>query len=381
MTPLVIMDISQLVSWPARSGVQRLLLELFRHWPDDILPIEAGFQLDDCFFLVSPQNLCVEMERLFSETGDIKVDEFQARLIAVGDRHRDPRGVIASASAYFLPEPTYTVETLSRVREFYRSGRPTFALVMDALPALKPWLFPGRHQGVTDGYFQLISGLDHVAFISQEARDQVESRLRHRPFDNGLVATPGADGLPPTSDPHLVGSHFVVVGTLEPRKRTGLVLQAMREVARTGSDLPVVVIGAPGSDTATIEILEDPPAHLTWLRRAHDQEVATQVASARAMIFVGADEGFGLPPLEAMKLGCPVIVSRDLPSLRDLPPFGQIRLSVVTVDSVAAAVRALNRENVNAALRQELGKLQLPSWKVFSSRLATWAAATIAASA
>lgn len=376
-----IADITQLVSWPARSGVQRLLLELFRHWPTEVLPIELAFESEGSFFVMSPPQFSAEMDRWFSNRDDDDQHEFRSRLCAIAERHRDPRGIVSAAPAYFLPEPTYNKQTLSRVRAFYDSGRPTFSLVMDALPALKPSLFPGRHQGVTDEYFRLICALDHVAFISENARQEVEGRLRRRPFEFGLVATPGSDGLSLDGHPPMRGSHFIAVGTVEPRKRTGLILDAMAQVAADGREIPLVVIGAPGSDLAAVTRLENAPEWVTWIKNAHDQEVAIRIASARGMIFVGSDEGYGLPPLEALHLGCPVIVGSDLPALRGLSPLGQIRLPTVTVESVSDAVRSLNRENVNAPLRRELARLELPRWRTFAHRLATWAAAAIAASA
>ena len=90
------------------------------------------------------------------------------------------------------------------------------------------------------------------------------------------------------------------------------------------------------------------------------------------MLFPSEGEGFGIPPLEALHAGIPVIVSAGLPALDGLPGLGQIRLATVSVDSIADAVRSLLDEAEARRLWAEASRLHLPTWRDFSHAVAAW---------
>jgi glycosyltransferase involved in cell wall biosynthesis len=92
------------------------------------------------------------------------------------------------------------------------------------------------------------------------------------------------------------------------------------------------------------------------------------------MVFVSDAEGCGLPPLEALFAGCPVIVSDNLPALEGLSESGQIRLAEVTVENVRVAVETLADPSHNARYRLAISALQLPTWKQFARTIEGWIA-------
>lgn len=120
-----------------------------------------------------------------------------------------------------------------------------------------------------------------------------------RPRDPGEVAAiRSRHGLPP--------DYLVWVGGLktpDPRKR-------IPALARTARDLPLVLVG---ETAAWAEELPDVllTGHVT------DDELAAILTGAHALVFPSDDEGFGLPPIEALACGTPVVVS-DLPVLREV---------------------------------------------------------------
>jgi len=128
-----------------------------------------------------------------------------------------------------------------------------------------------------------------------------------------LPAPPGFEGRP----------YFVVVGTVEPRKNHLLLLQVWQRLVRAhGLDAPhLVIIGQRGWDTENIEdmIVRRPmlQGHVTALQRCDDVELTAWLQHARALLFPSFAEGYGLPVVEALAAGVPVIAS-DLPVLQQI---------------------------------------------------------------
>jgi glycosyltransferase involved in cell wall biosynthesis len=113
-----------------------------------------------------------------------------------------------------------------------------------------------------------------------------------------------------------VGDDFLLaVGTLEPRKNLGVLVSAFAEVARA---LPLrqtqlVIAGGRGWLSGPLfAAIERSPVRqrIVLTDYLHDEDLRALYASCRAFIYPSLYEGFGLPPLEAMACGAPVIVSR-----------------------------------------------------------------------
>src|SRR5262249_1941068 len=110
----------------------------------------------------------------------------------------------------------------------------------------------------------------------------------------------------------------------------------------------------------------------SWVENASDGEVRDLIVSSRATIFTSLVEGFGLPPLESLALGVPVIVSTGLPSLESIPPLGQIRLANPNAVAIGGAVRELLDNDKHRVLREQIRELRVPTWADFGQRLASW---------
>ena len=110
---------------------------------------------------------------------------------------------------------------------------------------------------------------------------------------------------------------FLFVGTIEPRKNVAGVLDALAILrgdggaGAAGRDARLAVVGEPGWSVSLPEEVARRglrPA-VTWLRRVGDAELAGLMSGATALIAPSLDEGFGLPVVEAMAVGLPVITS------------------------------------------------------------------------
>ena len=97
----------------------------------------------------------------------------------------------------------------------------------------------------------------------------------------------------------------VVVGSPAPHKNVGLVLGLASELTKSG--IRIAVAGS--TDRRVFRNGYGKSADVIWLGRLTDGELAALLSDALCLAFPSFEEGFGLPPLEAMALGCPVIAS------------------------------------------------------------------------
>jgi alpha-1,3-rhamnosyl/mannosyltransferase len=110
------------------------------------------------------------------------------------------------------------------------------------------------------------------------------------------------------------GQYVAFVATLEPRKGIGLLLDAWERLPQSlRSRYPLVIAGAPGWKNQ--EILDrimrlETSGNLKYLRYVPAKDLPLLYAGAIAFVYPSVYEGFGLPVLEAMKSGVPVVCTR-----------------------------------------------------------------------
>ncbi len=110
------------------------------------------------------------------------------------------------------------------------------------------------------------------------------------------------------------GDYFLFVGTFEPRKGIDVLLDAFTEVARENPDVELWLAGQHGWGIDEVEArLSTHPAaaRIRRLGFVPDDALAPLLRQSRAAVYPSRGEGFGLPVLEALACGVPVVTSRD----------------------------------------------------------------------
>lgn len=106
----------------------------------------------------------------------------------------------------------------------------------------------------------------------------------------------------------------LAVSSLDPRKNFGRLIEAFQDI----SDCKLYIVGARyrvfTQDHSTHSTHQ---THIRYLGRVSDEELVRLYNQAVCFIFPSLYEGFGLPPIEAMSCGCPVLVS-DIPVLHEV---------------------------------------------------------------
>ncbi len=391
MKPRLLIDISQFAGHPLPTGIQRTLLFMTRFWPEEQIDADFGFLSNGSskYAILALEAFRESLEWTFNtraqEVGlapGSHPEPIFERLSGQTNDFLYPDKIPQQYDGYLLPEHTFNDQILETVETCLEqmSGR-CFAIAYDALPQTHPQYFWGPHQGGTDRYFLVIARFKNLAFISQRSRLIFEERVIRKPVVNPLVIPLGADAFGQEANPAPGTVNFLVVGTVEPRKLHRVILAAFDRLWESGRDYRLVFLGPPG--WMQQEVMKQiyrrarENGNFRWVDKAADVDVFDAIRSATGLIFISQLEGYGLPPLEALALGCPVIVSEGLPSLEGLPARGQIRLKSVTEDVVAAAVDRMAEPAVNKAMREEIRELRLPTWVGAVRALAEWIKDTI----
>ena len=144
--------------------------------------------------------------------------------------------------------------------------------------------------------------------------------------------------------------YVVVVGTLEPRKNLPRLFRAW---AALETDVRLVVVGPSGWGDAVGGTGATPPANVSMAGFVDDRSRDALYAGALASVYPSLFEGFGLPVLEAMALGCPVVTSSGTATEELVCEGAGIAVDPRDVDAIAGA---LERVLTDAELRRSLGE-------------------------
>jgi len=171
-----------------------------------------------------------------------------------------------------------------------------------------------------------LRGAGGIISISQMTATEIEAFAEGAglPMPPHVVAWLAGHPLPSTiAPPPISRPYFVSVGTIEGRKNHVLLLQLWKRlVQKHGDKAPMlVIIGQRGWEAEhVLAMLDRAPSlqgHVLELNNASDSELAGYIAGARALLMPSFVEGFGIPVVEALQLGTPVIAS-DLQVFREI---------------------------------------------------------------
>lgn len=146
---------------------------------------------------------------------------------------------------------------------------------------------------------------------------------------------------------------FVSVATLERRKNLGRLLEAFAAVAKRSPSARLRLIGQPNNDSARLRAriaALSLDARVTLEGYLSDSELAVAYRSATAVVYPSLYEGFGLPILEAMAAGAPVVTS-DRGAMREIAGGAALLVDPEDAGSIAEAMIRIVEER---ALRGEL---------------------------
>jgi glycosyltransferase involved in cell wall biosynthesis len=173
----------------------------------------------------------------------------------------------------------------------------------------------------------------------------VDARFRPVPPDRERF------GLP---DPYVV-----CLGAVQPRKNLARLLEAWATVQARGEagDAVLAIAGRPKQEGSSYAKLADQfgiADRVRWLGYVADDDLPVLLAGARCLVFPSLYEGFGLPVVEAMAVGCPVICS-DTTSLPETAAGAALLVDPLSPTAIADAITHLLTDAAERGRLRELG--------------------------
>ena len=167
--------------------------------------------------------------------------------------------------------------------------------------------------------------------------------------------------------------YVLSVGTVQPRKNYSRVIEALSETRRRGQDLHYVIAGGSGwLEDEMLRTIErtamNDYVHLLGL--VEDRDLPALYSGARMLAMVSLYEGFGLPVLEAMACGTPVITS-NLSSLPEVGGDAAMLVDPYNTGAIRDAILMLERDDAKRAQLMEAGlqRVERFSWTQAARRL------------
>lgn len=370
---MLAIDITEFLRNPIRTGIQRVVREILAHWPEHIAKEIVFFDEATGFKRVAPEivEFCIDL-RANPYITAVEASRIVAEGIA---RSAAPHVDLVHGDRLLIPELFNSLSRVTFHKHLHSVGVELYPVVYDLMAWTSPDALNIPYVGGLNDYLSLLFLAKERAFISRSVRDVFCERFVRGPSDGNSVMPLGSDSLQrqngnrPEKNPYLV-----CVGALDGRKGQDLVFEAFLS-SPASRTLNLVFAGkvpkSPRRELLPLLTSKDPRVQI--IDDPDDRELASLIQDAQASIFISRYEGFGLPAVESLYLGTPVIVAEDLPAVSNLDKYGQIRLRSEEAAELVAAISLLSQPDEALKLKAEISQLKLQTWSSYTNSIAVWA--------
>jgi glycosyltransferase involved in cell wall biosynthesis len=236
------------------------------------------------------------------------------------------------------------------------------------------WSTEPNRVGCLDGVFRAATSADWIVANSDYTRRHFLEVFPHYPAERTAYVHPAsryAIGNPAPPRPERFDylkpdSFWLTVGSLEPRKNQRRLVEAY---LRTHSHLPLILAGGPG--WLMEDFADRQPPGVVLAGYVSDAELEWLYRNCFGFVYPSLFEGFGMPVLEALSLGAPVICS-DTTSLPEVAGDAALLTDPLDTEALAAAMLQLEERPLRERLRTAaLRQAEHFSWEASGRKLLT----------
>ncbi len=293
-----------------------------------------------------------------------------------------PAEALGRADIYHSPHTPFpeVVHRQPRLRKFLTCH--------DFIPLKNPEYFPGNSKPFMNAVLRCLTPENFAFCVSETTRNDVLNFSKMPPervFVTPLAADPAL--FHPVTQPETLAAlrqkfqlgdapYFLALSALDRHKNFAHLIHCFGALVEAGElrEENLVIVGAnPGRNPEAAEaIAKFPRARSRILIPGFvpDEDLATLYSGATAFLFPSLAEGFGIPPLEAMQCGTPVIASNTT-SMPEVIGDAGLLLPPTERDAWCQAMLQVSRqETLRAKLREKsLQRCQLFSWQRFTNEI------------
>ena len=258
-------------------------------------------------------------------------------------------------------------------------GMPNIYTIHDVIPLRFPHFTVDRGGRSARMHATIAARADHIITVSESSRADI-ARLLEVPADRisvtyqpvpplAAVPTPNAERLATEIYGVRPGEFALFCGALEPKKNIARLIEAFT-IANTG--FPLLIAGPEGwLFDDVIRLLNDlqnnraadSPALARYIGFLPRRHMTALMQTARFFAFPSLYEGFGLPVLEAMSLGVPVLTSTG-GSLPEISGDAAVLVDPLNIDAMAEGIRTLASDSDLRAELSRRGPVQAAKFSV-----------------
>lgn len=341
----LLVDVSELVQHDAKSGIQRVVRSILKEW---LLNPPEGYRIEPVYATV--------------EQGYRYARQFTQRFLNTNEGALTEEPIdYAPGDVFFGLDLQPQVQVVQRA--FYqtmrRQGVQVRFMVYDLLCVSMPQYFIGGADAAFAHWLGVVAECDGAVCISESVASEFSAWVgQNGPDRKRSLAIDwfhlGADvdnshptmGFPPNAEAILdqlrARPSFLMVGTLEPRKGHGQVLDAFELLWRSGIDANLAIVGKEGwmVDDLVSRLRSHPELNqrLFWLEGISDEYLGKVYAASTCLIAASYGEGFGLPLIEAAQHKLPII-ARDIPVFREVAGEFAYYVEAKSSDALAHAIK------------------------------------------
>jgi glycosyltransferase involved in cell wall biosynthesis len=275
-------------------------------------------------------------------------------------------------------------------------GVPNFYTIHDLVPLRLPYTTLDNKKYFYRLLTSIVRTADHIVTVSEYSRRDIVEHLKvdERRVTNTYQAVDIPAAVLARSDDEVAGElarlfglefggYFLFYGAIEPKKNVSRLVDAY---AASGTTLPLVVAGGRGWQNRTdLRKLRDErflnfridgnivrrERQVRRLEYVPRDQLFSLIRGARALLFPSIYEGFGLPVIEAMALGTPVVTS-NVSSLPEVAGNAALLVDPYSIADIARAISAVEGDADLRAAMTERGRTQAKKFapEAYDMRLA-----------